>query len=109
MLVLFAHTYTIIRNLKRLDHLAFLQSLFFYLGYGQCPRVIGIGFNGKGFLGCAGTVWKFLYRSHGNPRVLLKEIGGAPERYDGIGFWGCAGTVWNGKVFGLGAQRYATA
>ena len=28
------------------------------------------------------------YCSHGNPRVLLKEIGVAPERYDGMGFPG---------------------
>ena len=39
-------------------------------------------------LGGSGTVWKFLYRSHGKPLVLLKETGGAPERYDGMGFPG---------------------
>ena len=55
------------------------------------------------FWGCAGTVWKFIYRSHGHPRVLLKKTGGAPERYSAIGYPGAAGTVWN--ALGLGVWR----
>ena len=58
-------------------------------------------------LGGPGTVWKFLYHIHGNTLVLLKEIGGAPERYDGMGFPGEPeryGTVWKLHPIGNGME-----